>query len=407
VPILHALLTLIGLALLLATLPLVLELLILSIAAAHPPRTISPSDRPIRLAALIPAHNEQQLIASCVASLRAASPPSLPIYVIAHNCTDATAERAAAAGATVLPLDDTIGGKGTALHFGFTQALAAGAEAVLVIDADSTVSSNLTQAVAQAVASGSAAVQCRYVAANPETTPRTRLLALALLGMNVLRPRGRTRLGLSCGIFGNGFALTADTLRSVPYLANSVVEDREYHLHLLRAGLRVDFLDHATVHGELPTASPATATQRERWEGGRILMRRRWTLPLVRHVLSGRIRMLEPLADLLSLPLATAASLLCVCLLLPLIWLRLYAAFGLATFILYVLVAATFSPSPVATLRALVSAPAYLVWKLLMIPRTRMAARADAAWVRTERNQPPLDTQNSGSPAPREGRRLP
>ena len=397
----HLLLTLAGIVLLLTTLPLALELLTLSLAATLPPRRVATTSAPdLRLAVIVPAHNEEQLIGACVASLLATRTPATTVYVVAHNCTDSTAERARAAGAEVLILNEGLRGKGTALDHGFTIALARGAEALLVIDADSVVSPGLPQAVAAALAAGSHAVQCRYLVANADATPRTRLMSLALLGMNLVRPRGRSRLGLSCGIFGNGFALTAETLRRVPYVANSLVEDVEYHLLLVRAGLRVDFLDAAQVLGEMPQNKAAAATQRARWEGGRILMRRRFSAPLLLAVLSGRLALLEPLLDLRSLPLATQAILLLIALALPLTWLRAYASAGLLTLVLYVLVSAALGPEPGATLRALLSVPGYLLHKIALIPRTRMAARRNATWVRTERNlQPETETVTAKPPA--------
>ncbi len=384
---LHLIAAAVGVLLVAATLPLFLELLVLSVAAALPSRRPTPTTpSPLRLAVIIPAHNEEKLIAQCVRSLAGAA----RIFVVPHNCTDATAAQALAAGATVVPLDDTIGGKGTALDFGFRHAIAAGADILLVIDADSIAGPGLIPAVSAAFASGAQATQARYQVANPDANRRTRLAALAFLGMNVLRPLGRHRLCLSCGIFGNGFALSATTLARVPYTPNSLVEDLEYHLHLIRAGIRVEFLDHAAVFGEMPESSPAAASQRARWEGGRILMRRLWTRPLALEVLCGRLRLLEPLLDLLAFPLATEAALLTLALLIGLPthtnWLSDYAALGIGTLILYVLVAASLAPSPWATLRALVTAPAYLAFKVMMIPRTRLAARRDAAWVRTQRN---------------------
>ena len=65
---------------------------------------------------------------------------------------------------------------------------------------------------------------------------------VALLAFNVLRPRGRARWGLSCGILGNGFGLARKTLEAVPYDASSVVEDLEYHLRVVESGRRVEFL---------------------------------------------------------------------------------------------------------------------------------------------------------------------
>ncbi|SNS47654.1 Glycosyltransferase, catalytic subunit of cellulose synthase and poly-beta-1,6-N-acetylglucosamine synthase [Granulicella rosea] len=368
------------------TAPLAVELLVLSFAAALPvPARRTGDGSGLRLFAVVPAHNEERLIAQCVRSILDNSPAGVEVVVVAHNCIDATAANAQAAGATVLTLNGE-GGKGVALNHAFGYARNAGADAVLVIDADSAVSPNLTSAVLARLGAGARALQCRYQVANVHATTRTRLMALAFLGMNILRPRGRDRLGLSCGIFGNGFALTLETLARVPYAANSVVEDLEYHLHLIRAGIRVEFVDQATVFGEMPETKQGATTQRARWEGGRILMRRQWRGPLTVQVLQGRWRMLEPLLDLLALPLATQVMLLIAAVILPVGWARTYGLIGLAATVAYMLVAAFLGPEPGQTLRALASAPGYMVWKLMMIPKTRAASRQNAAWVRTKRN---------------------
>lgn len=393
-PAIHFIVAAVGLLLIVGTLPLLLELLALSFAASLPVPTLStPPASALRLAAIVPAHNEERLIAQCIASLGAAA----QIFVIAHNCTDATAQRAAEAGATALVLNDTVGGKGTALDFGFRHAVAAGANVLLVIDADSIAGPGLIAKVAASFANGTQVLQCRYEVANSDANHRTRLAALAFLGMNVLRPRGRHRLGLSCGIFGNGFALSAETLARVPYTPNSLVEDLEYHLHLIRADIRVAFLDEATVFGEMPENTAAASSQRARWEGGRILMRRVWTKPLALEVLRGHLRMVEPLLDLLALPLATEAAILILILTGGLAahihWLTLYGVVGCGSIAFYIVVAARLGASPVGTLGALASVPGFLIWKAMMIPRTRLAARGDAAWVRTTRNSETEDPQ--------------
>jgi hypothetical protein len=378
--------------LVLLTLPLALELLLLTGAIVFKRRRPLPAAAPesFRLAVVIPAHNEETLLGACIASLRAQTTPGTSLYVIAHNCTDSTALLAAHAGAEVLLLNDDRGGKGLALDHGFRHALAQGAEAVLVIDADSTAGPGLLAAVAAAFAAGAHAVQARYEVQNASSTPRTRLAGLAFLGMNVLRPLGRQRLGLSCGIFGNGFALSAATLARVPYTPNSVVEDLEYHLHLVCAGIRVHFLNHAAVYGEMPTSGATASSQRARWEGGRILMRRTFAASLALAVARGQVRMLEPLLDLLARPLASQTlllTLLCgVGELLRSPWLLAYDALAFIVIARYVVGSALLSPEPGATLRALLFAPAFLVWKILLIPATQLASRRDAAWVRTRRN---------------------
>lgn len=395
--VLHTIMLLGALLLLLATLPLTLELLALTAAAAgvRPEHEPAPPPPRIRLAVVIPAHNEELLIGRCVTSILA-SAGAAPIQIettvlaVAHNCVDATPQNATAAGAIVLVLEDLLQtGKGSALRHGFAAALRENMDAVLAVDADSVVSPNLIASVAAMLSDGSQALQCRYEVANSSETPRTRLMALALLGMNVLRPLGRSRLGLSAGIFGNGFALSRETLSRVPYLADSLVEDLEYHLQLAEAGIRVDFLNGATVWGEMPLSGAGAATQRARWEGGRARIRREWSLRLLLGVLKGRLRLAEPLADLLALPLSMQTACLIVALALPLAWLRIYALVALLIAGAYLLVAAALGPDFKGTLRALSAAPRFFLWKLGALPAIWRAGRHGAGWVRTEREPAP------------------
>lgn len=377
-----------ALAIVLPTVPVIAEILVLSLAALKQPLTPAmTNDTSLRIAVLIPAHNEERLIGACVASVRNSLHQPSNIYVITHNCTDATAANARAAGANIIDLnDDGVRGKGAALLHGFTIATGEHADAVLVIDADSTIASTLIGHVHDAFARGADAVQARYIAATG-TTERAHLQSLALYGMNVLRPRGRANIGLSCGIFGNGFALSATTLNAVPYTAHSVVEDMEYHLMLVSSGRRVQFLDRAEVRGEMPDNNRAAATQSARWEGGRARMRREYTLPLLTHLLHGRLQLIEPLFDLLSIPLGNALLLMFLALLLPVTASRVYAGVALLAVLLYVAVSAWLSPQPASMLRAALAVPAFLLRKVLQLRAKRSAARSNTAWVRTQRNE--------------------
>ena len=383
-----------------ATLPLVVELLVLSCAALLPVRrrVAGAAIEACRLAVVVPAHDEAAGIGACVRSLLASERVPDAVVAVAHNCEDATAARAVEAGAEVLELrDDGAHGKGAALLFGMEYALRQGATAVLVVDADSAVDAGLVGSVAEALAGGADAVQARYVAGNAGATVRTRLMALSLTGVNVVRARGRGRLGWSCGIFGNGFALSAATLRAVPYTAHSVVEDLEYHLALVGSGRRVEFLDGATVFGELPDNDRAARTQRARWEGGRARIRREFVPRLAVGVLRGRVRLVEPLLDLLSVPLATAVPLLVMLVVLPVGWGRWFGLLGLAALLLYVLTAVRLSAEPAAAARALRAVPGYLLFKLRLFGAKRRAARRVTAWVRTARNEVPAAVASSSA----------
>jgi cellulose synthase/poly-beta-1,6-N-acetylglucosamine synthase-like glycosyltransferase len=210
-------------------------------------------------------------------------------------------------------------------------------------------------------------------------------MALAFCGVNVVRARGRARLGFSAGILGNGFAIHRDVLARIPYGAHSIVEDLEYHLSLVQAGVRVEFIDTAAVRGEMPVTGDNSRTQRARWEGGRLRMLKQWTPKLLVNLIRGRLRHIEPLLDLLALPIASAVILLLFAFCLPFSWLRLYVLAGFAVLVFHITAAAFEGPGFLEGIKALLSAPAYVLWKLWILPETWRRSRADAPWVRTER----------------------
>ena len=381
------------------TFPLVLELGILSLSALILRRSNQPRTAPAagKFHIIVPAHNEAVLIDRCVRSLLAAADAHTRVSVIAHNCTDNTADIATAAGAEAWVLNDSgERGKGAALFYAFERAVHEGAVAVIVVDADSTVSPNFLAEFRNAFALGADAVQAKYIVANADENDRTRLLGLSFLGINVVRPLGRDRLGLSCGIFGNGFALSAATLHAIPYTAHSVVEDLEYHLMLVESGRNVRFLSDAVVYGEMPNNTAAAATQRSRWEGGRSRMRRIYAPKLARHIAThGHLSLIEPFLDLLTLPLGTELVLLALAAAMPLDWSRTYGAIGLTCLALHVGTAITFAPNPASTAKALASVPRHLFFKLSTIAQRRRAATNKAGWQRTARNEEQAATQQA------------
>jgi cellulose synthase/poly-beta-1,6-N-acetylglucosamine synthase-like glycosyltransferase len=379
----------IGVALVLATLPLLVELLVLTMAALLPVARGRDQEVGLELPSLsilVPAHNEEALIGRCIRSLRASAGSGEDVLVIAHNCTDATAAVAEAAGARVLELDDSgQTGKGSALNYGFAVLLAEGSQAVLVVDADSVVDRGLVRAVRQRLATGARALQCRYEVYNSQDSARTKLTTLAIFAFNVIRPLGRAHLCLSAGVLGNGFALHRSVLMRIPYTAHSVVEDLEYHLALVRAGIRVEFIDTAAVRGEMPVTAKGARAQRARWEGGRQLMMRRWAPKLMADVLRGRLRQMEPLLDLLALPIASELILLMFAACLPVLWLRFYVLTAFAVLVFHLSVAAIRGPGFWSTLKASSTVPAYILWKLRIFPEIWRTSRANAAWVRAAR----------------------
>ncbi|MDD5274115.1 MAG: glycosyltransferase [Methylovulum sp.] len=374
------------------TLPGTVELLVLTVAAVCLKQRIPPPGLPQaplpRLAVVMPAHNEAAGIAACVAHLNAslAHAPGCTLIVIADNCQDATADLASAAGARVLARhNDAQRGKGYALDYAFKTLAAENFDGFIVVDADSRVDAGFVSAFQQAFAQGEGALQCRYRIANPEASRRARLQYVAWLAFNELRLSGRENLKVSVGILGNGFALSRAVLAAVPYEAGSIAEDMEYHLRLVAAGVRVRFLDTVTVLSDAPNQGANAAVQRSRWEGGRFRLMREHIPRLFVQVLQGKSRLLEPLAELLLLPLAYHLSLLLLALLMPLPVVHYYAFAAVLLVLAHVLLAIKCAGGGFEEVKALATVPFYMAWKLTLMPRLLRNARDNAQWQRTDR----------------------
>lgn len=378
----------------LVTMPGSAELLLLTVGALLPRfrKTDPPSLGPEpALAVIVPAHNEELTIARTVANLlaqAAGEPGVIRVFVIADNCTDKTASCALQAGAAVLVRqDDERRGKGFALDFAFAQLSEHCFDGYLIVDADTVAQPGLYRSVRARLAAGAAAVQCRYTVANPGDSVRTQLMEIALQAFNVLRPSGRARWGLSAGILGNGFALSRRALAAVPYSASSVVEDLEYHLRLVEAGLVVQFAGEAAVLGEMPTGGPGARTQRARWDGGRFRMIVEWSPRLLRGISRGAFRLIEPLLDLWLLPLAFHLVFLTAAAGLGTGFARGLAVQGLFLVVVHVSYAVRLTGHLWPSLRALLTVPFYVIWKLSLLSVLLQTARRNAAWVRTARNR--------------------
>lgn len=393
--------TLLGLGLFALAVPVLVAcgyLLVLSLCSL-PLRTPTPPNPPtLKFDVVIPAHNEAVGIAQTVKNLLAVDYPAAlrTVVVVADNCSDDTAQRAREAGAEVLERQDAnLRGKGYALKHAFEQRLAAGfADAICVVDADTLVTPNLLHAYGARLAAGEVAAQAHYGVQNPNASWRTRLMRIALAMFHQVRSSARERLGVSCGLRGNGMCFSTKLLREVPHDAFSIVEDLEYGVRLGKLGHRVAYVHEADVLGEMVSGEQASRSQRRRWEHGRAEIAKTHGWPLLAQALKQRNGLLFDLAmDVLVPPLAklTLMALGGVAAATALVsftgegWLAL-RAFSFSTLCIGVYVFAGWLHSRTG-LRGLVDlamAPAYVAWKVALRFQ-KPKANKPQEWVRTQR----------------------
>jgi 1,2-diacylglycerol 3-beta-glucosyltransferase len=374
-------------------------LLVLLLAAARRPRpdsTIAPTGprrRQRRLIVFVPAHEEQSTIESAVESLLSCAYPrrSRRVIVIADNCADRTAQRAGAAGAEVWErVDHERRGKGFALAWAIERLKRDGVvfDAIVIVDADCTVSPNLLSAIDSRLHDGADALQVNYLAGNPNASSASALRYAGFALMNTVRFLGKQRLGLSCGLVGTGMAFSRELLDRHQWREFGLVEDGEYHMRLVLAGERSEFVREASVSSPMPTTFGGSGE--ERWEQGRLELVRRWTPRLL---LSGIVERdavrlhtgLESLVPPQSLITAAGLGSLATRLLLGPRRLALVSAASLAGQAVFVLGGLRLVRAPATVYRALLVAPALIASKSLLYARL-LRGRGPQGWIRTERD---------------------
>jgi hypothetical protein len=350
---------------------------------------------------LIPAHDEEEVIADTLRALAASEYPQdlYAVHVVADHCTDGTVELVREAGVDVRENTSGSRGKGPALQWLLGEVLgeadAAGrpVDAVVIVDADTVVERGFLAAVAGRLESGEVVVQGQYRVRDPATSTATALRGAALALRHHLRPLGRTALGGSCGLFGNGMAFTTDVLRSRSW-TDHLTEDIELQNELLLAGVLVAYEPAAVVEAMMPTTLEGARTQNERWERGRIELAERFVprlVALARRDGARRVAAVDEVLDHLVPPLsvlvaatgATAVAATGVALARgarrPVKGCGLVVALAV-----HVLSGLVLARAPRAVYVALLRAPAMVLWKVRLWGRM-LVRPGDEGWARTAR----------------------
>jgi cellulose synthase/poly-beta-1,6-N-acetylglucosamine synthase-like glycosyltransferase len=238
-------------------------------------------------AILVPAHNEERVIAETVLSALAVSYPRelFEVFVVADNCADGTAAAARDAGATVLErVDPDNRGKPEAIRFAMRHALAdpRGFDAVVVVDADNVVSPNLLAEFNSRLLKGEQVVQAYLDTKNPDDTWITWMYAISYWITARYIQLGPAQAGLPCQLGGTGYCISTDVLREHGWDVTALTDDLEYTMKLVLAGINPTWAHDAVIYDEKPLTMKASMRQRLRWMQGHWDVASRYSGPLFR-----------------------------------------------------------------------------------------------------------------------------
>ncbi len=349
----------------------------------------------LKLAVLMPAHDEAQGIVATLQGLWPALRSQDQILVVADNCSDETAVLARSAGATVVERFSTDQrGKGYALDYGLQQLSSDPPDVVILMDADCTCQVHTLMHLASHALATQRPVQANYLIEQPPATSLKGFIsAFAIKVKNFVRPLGLQRLGWPCLLTGTGIALPWSAATAVTIASGHIAEDMKWGLDLALAGYPPTFLPTARVLSRLPSQEDAATVQRTRWEHGHLQIMGAYLPRLLGQALrQSRLDLLALALELGILPLSllvmTWGALALVTLVFALIsasWLPLQLAglAGAALFTAVILAWYRYGRSDLSW-RQLVMIPIYILWKIPLYLAFLM--RPEKRWVRTRRD---------------------
>jgi len=379
---------------------------------------------PITIDILIPAHNEEILLPRLLETLRLQTAHNRigRVLVIADHCTDRTASLARQAHADVLERSSGPRGKPAALRDGLAW-LAQKAQlpltqrAVMILDADCTVSPNLLEQTVRAFDTGAKVTQAAYILDESHSTLRTsgkKLHSAATIAFalkNWIRPRGMNVLSIPTQLFGTGMCFRADVLSTI-HFEDHLTEDLAISYDLLNADISPRFLAAALVRSPLPDDRAAMSTQKLRWETGQV---HTWTkLPamlfglrgkrglLIRGKLRGAIAVLDwsapPLAMAVLYWLGVSFAVgMGVAVDWVSSWVLLISAIAIASLVAYVLIGGMQISGAAAVGRLFLAVPRFFFWKLFLYSQM-LAGRGPRSWQRTPRPSEPIVMEEAAAP---------
>ncbi len=267
-----------------------------------------------RVAVLIAARNEQNVIGELIDSIHAQNYPQelIDIVVGADNCTDSTAEIARERGAMVFERSDKQNvGKGYVLNFLLyqLQTLGLSYDAYIVIDADNILDPGYIAAMCGCAEQGHDIVTCYRNSKNYGDNWISAGIGLWFLRESRYLNGARAAVGSSCAVSGTGFLFTRKILeRCGGWHFFLLTEDIEFTIDNVTSGVKIGYCPDAVVYDEQPVTFRQSWRQRMRWSRGYMQVFARYGGSLLRGMFRGSFSCYDMAMSIMPAAILTGLS---------------------------------------------------------------------------------------------------
>lgn len=285
---------------------IVIHFVLFAVVGVFARKTYPKTDKVNSYGLIIPARNEEKVVAGLIESIQKSRYPQemLQIFVIAHNCTDKTAEVARRHGATVYeynnPHECTMG-------YAFRHLFACierdygtkSFDGYFMFNADNILDADYIARMNDAFEYyGHGSVITSY--RNSKNYGKNLLSGLYGMYFSVgcrLESCGRTVLGCSTRVQGTGYLISSNVVRNGwPYV--TLTEDWEFTADQILYDNTIRYCDAAIFYDEQPTSTRIMWRQRVRWSRGHLLVFYGRFCELFRHLFKKETRHRVSLYDI-------------------------------------------------------------------------------------------------------------
>lgn len=241
-------------------------------------KTWKRSEKKGRIAYLIPAHNEEDVIYDTVHSiLESQNYPreKFDVFVVADNCTDRTAELAEKAGAVVLIHNDPDPAHHMALYplkYGVDYLMNLTEnpyDMVVHLDADNHINEDFSLYMNDAYQSGVDLARPYEGAINASQNFFTKACTIFYMFDSRYGSRMRERLHLAAHVNGSGAMMSVKMLKATGgYDSVTISDDTEYWFNRLNDGYKGHFVEDAVVYEDMPSSLQDTYNRNKRIGAG-------------------------------------------------------------------------------------------------------------------------------------------
>ena len=259
---------------------LVFHFIIFGIVGTFFKKKYPKSEKKLKYGIIIPARNEEMVVGNLIKSIQECDYPKdkLHIFLIAHNCTDKTAEIGRSLGVTVYeynnPNECTMGYAfrylfdkieedfGTQSYDGF-----------FLFNADNVVSKNYFDKMNDAFVAGDRknVVTSFRNSKNFGSNPISAMYGLYFMYGCRFEARGRALLGCSTRVQGTGYVISSEIVKD-GWKYVTLTEDWEFTADQLLVDTKILYCDEAVFYDEQPTSLKVMWNQRVRWARGHLLV---------------------------------------------------------------------------------------------------------------------------------------